>query len=48
MLDDGGDPAIIATVAVSKGRDNSWQGAVDGLKINDTVYDFEEMGVFER
>jgi len=48
MLDDGGDPAIIATVAVSKGRDNSWQGAVDGLKINNTVYDFEETGVFER
>jgi hypothetical protein len=33
---------------VGKGRDFSWQGAVDGLTINDTVYDFEESGVFER
>ena len=32
---------------ITKGRDNSWQGAVDGLRINDTVYDFEETGVFE-
>ena len=33
---------------VTKGRDNSWQGAVDGLRINGTVFDFEETGVFER
>ena len=48
LLNDGGDPAIIATVAVSKGRDYSFQGAVDGLRINNTVYDFEETGVVER
>jgi hypothetical protein len=36
------------SVAVSKGRDHSWQGAVDGLRIDDTVYDFEETGVFAR
>ena len=49
MLDDGDDdPPIIGTVAVSKGRDNSFQGAVDGLRINGTVFDFEETGVFEQ
>jgi hypothetical protein len=45
-LNDGGEPAKILTVAVSKGRDNFWSGAVDGLRINDTVVDFEETGVF--
>ncbi len=34
-------------LGITKGRDFSWQGAVDGLRINDTVYDFEETGVFE-
>ncbi|MGD9694389.1 MAG: hypothetical protein AB7V42_01875 [Thermoleophilia bacterium] len=33
--------ATILTVAISKGRDNSWHGAVDALRINDDVYDFE-------
>ena len=46
MLDDRS--AIIGTVGITKGRDNSWQGAVDGLRINGTVFDFEETGVFER
>ena len=45
-LDDGGEPATILTAAVTKGRDSAWQGAVDGLRINDTVFDFEETGVF--
>jgi hypothetical protein len=45
-LNDGGEPAKILSVAVSKGRDNFWSGAVDGLRINDTVVDFEETGVF--
>ena len=45
-LDDGGDPATILTVAVGKGRDFAWSGSVDGLRINDTVFDFEERGVF--
>jgi hypothetical protein len=40
--------ATILTVGVTKGRDHAWQGAVDGLQINDTVYDFEEHGVVER
>jgi len=48
QLDDGGDPPLIGSVAITKGRDNSFQGAVDGLRINDTVYDFEETGVLER
>jgi hypothetical protein len=42
-LDDG---ATIRSVSVSKGRDYAWQGAIDGLTINDTVFDFEEHGVF--
>jgi hypothetical protein len=46
-LDDGGDGATILTVAVAKGRDWKWVGAVDGLRINDTVYDFEPFGVRE-
>lgn len=45
-LDDGGDPATILTVAIGKGRDFAWSGSVDGLRINDTVFDFEERGVF--
>lgn len=47
-LDDGGDPATISSVAVTKGRDNAWQGAVDGLTINTELFDFEEYGVFTR
>jgi hypothetical protein len=44
-LNDGGSPATILTAAITKGRDFAWQGAVDGLRINDAVYDFEETGV---
>jgi len=45
-LDDDDDaPATILSVAVTKGRDYAWEGAVDGLTINDKVYDFEEHGV---
>jgi hypothetical protein len=43
--DNDGNPAKILTVAVTKGRDYDWQGAVDGLRINDTVLDFEEGGI---
>lgn len=46
-LDDGGTAATIYTVAIGKGRDYSWAGAVDGLTINDTLYDFEPFGVEE-
>ena len=45
MLNDGGDPATILSVAITKGRDQEWHGAVDGLRLGDTVYDFEESGV---
>ena len=38
-------PATIYTVAVAKGRDNAWVGAVDNLRINDTIYNFEVTGV---
>lgn len=44
-LADGGAAATIYTAAVGKGRDFIWVGAVDGLRINDTIYDFEESGV---
>ena len=47
-LNDGGEPARIITAAVAKGRDYEWPGAVDGLRINDTVFDFEETGVLAR
>lgn len=42
---DGSGAATINTIAVSKGRDDEWVGAVDGLRINGTVYDFEPYGV---
>jgi hypothetical protein len=46
-LDDGdGNTPKILSVAVGKGRDYFWSGAVDGLRVNDTVFDFEERGVF--
>ncbi|MFM9594742.1 hypothetical protein ACKI1J_29325 [Streptomyces scabiei] len=45
---DAGDPATILTAAVGKGRDFMWIGAVDGLRINETVYDFEPWGVRTR
>jgi len=45
-LNDGGDPALIGTVGISKGSDFAFSGAVDALQINDTIYDFEPNGVF--
>jgi hypothetical protein len=47
-LVDGGAQPSIYTVAVAKGRDHMWIGAVDGLRINRTVYDFEAGGVRSR
>jgi hypothetical protein len=44
---DSSGPATIYTVAVSKGRDDEWVGAVDALRINNTIYDFETDGVHE-
>ena len=43
LLGDAG--ATIYTAAVTKGRDAAFQGAVDGLTINGSVYDFEPFGV---
>ncbi|MCC9706575.1 hypothetical protein E4N62_15620 [Streptomyces sp. MNU76] len=45
---DGGDPATIYTAAVGKGRDFMWIGAVDGFRVNGTIYDFEAGGVVPR
>lgn len=42
-----GSPATIYTFAVGKGRDHAWFGAVDGLRLNNTIYDFEPLGVSE-
>lgn len=36
---------ISFSVGISKGRDQSFQGAVDALEINGTTYDFEPLGV---
>ncbi|SCK31435.1 hypothetical protein [Streptomyces sp. WMMB 322] len=47
-LNDGGDAPTILTAAVGKGRDNMWIGAVDGLRINQKIYDFEANGVVTR
>ncbi|MEV6699333.1 hypothetical protein AB0M68_19520 [Streptomyces sp. NPDC051453] len=47
-LNDGGAKPTIYTVAVGKGRDHTWVGAVDGLRINKTIYDFEADGVKTR
>ena len=41
----GSTGAVILSVAVAKGRDSQFQGAVDGLRINDRIYDFEADGV---
>ena len=47
-LNDGGAPPTIISSGVSKGRDFEFHGAVDGLRINNKVFDFEETGVVER
>ena len=44
-LADGGDAATILTLGVTKGSDYAWQGAIDGLRINSQVFDFEANGV---
>jgi len=43
---DGGTAALVGTVTIAKGTDFAFSGAVDGLRINDTIYDFEPNGVF--
>ncbi|MGW6412990.1 hypothetical protein ACWF95_38525 [Streptomyces vinaceus] len=47
-LNDGGSTPTIYTAAVGKGRDFMWSGAVDGLRINKKIYDFEAGGVIAR
>ena len=42
------DDASILTAAVGKGRDKAWQGAIDGLRINNEVFDFELFGTVTR
>jgi hypothetical protein len=37
--------ATLLTAQITKGRDYAFSGAVDGLQINSTVYDFEPDGV---
>jgi hypothetical protein len=44
-FNNGSGPATIDSIAVAKGRDNEWVGAVDGLRINSKVYNFEPYGV---
>ena len=43
-LNDGGDKATIGSIAVTKGRDFAWQGGIDGLRVNNEVFDFEPTG----
>ena len=43
-----GTGATILTAQVTKGRDFEWQGAVDALRINAQVFDFEANGVTVR
>jgi hypothetical protein len=47
-LDDGGDTPVMYTLAVAKGRDSMWIGAVDGLRLNNKIYDFEANGVKDK
>jgi hypothetical protein len=39
---------ISYSLGFSKGRDTPFIGALDGLQVNNTVYDFEPLGVFRR
>jgi hypothetical protein len=45
LLDDDDTPATVLSVQVTKGRDFEFHGAVDGLRLNDDVVDFEETGI---
>jgi hypothetical protein len=47
-LNDGGQAPVIGSVAVGKGRDFAWSGAVDGLRVNNQIFDFEPLGVITR
>jgi hypothetical protein len=45
VANNDGTAASIYTVAISKGRDYTWAGAVDNLRINTKIYNFEPYGV---
>lgn len=47
-LNDGPPAPFIYTLAIGKGRDSMWIGAVDGLRYNSSIFDFELEGVSER
>jgi len=40
--------ATLHTVQITKGRDSAFTGAVDGLQIGSTTYDFEPFGVIAK
>lgn len=39
------DAVITMSLGIGKGRDNPFVGAVDGLQVNNALYDFEPFGV---
>lgn len=39
---------ISLSLEITKGRDNAFIGAVDSLRVNNLVYDFEKNGVFTK
>jgi hypothetical protein len=41
----GANARVSFSLAITKGRDNEFTGAVDGLEVNGTTYDFEPEGV---
>ncbi|WP_157963955.1 hypothetical protein [Actinocorallia populi] len=42
------DAVVSLSVAIQKGTDDAFRGAVDGLQINDVLFDFERSGVRKR
>jgi hypothetical protein len=48
VMDVLGPNASILTVQITKGRDYAFSGAVDALRINNQVFDFEPFGVYTR
>jgi hypothetical protein len=44
----GQDACVSFSLAITKGRDNEFTGAVDAVTVNGTTYDFEPEGVFAR
>jgi hypothetical protein len=42
------DAVISYPLGFTKGRDSAFVGSVDGLQVNNVVYDFEPLGVYKR